>query len=256
MARQAIQTTLLGPAQAPCLVIIPALNEEHTIAEVVQGARSHLPFADILVIDDGSRDNTAAEARRAGAIVLRLPYNLGIGGAVQTGFKFAHRHSYEYVARVDADGQHDPRDLSLLLGAVQHQEADVAIGTRFEHALPDRATSFLRRLGTWGFARLVSFLTGQPASDTTSGLQCLNRSAVECLAAYYPQDYPEVEGRIVLHRAGLRVLEMPVVMHPRNNGRSSITPPRAVYYVVKVLLATLMAMVRETPYVGRGLDAA
>ncbi len=256
MAREAVANRLLGPAHAACLVIIPALNEELTIAKVVEDVRRHLPSADVVVVDDGSRDNTAAASRQAGATVLRLSYNLGIGGAVQTGFKFAHHAGYEYVVRVDADGQHDPQDLPQLLERVRRQEADVVIGSRFNHAIPDRATTFMRRLGSWSFARLVSFLTGQPASDTTSGLQCLNRRAIACLAGYYPQDYPEVEGRIVLHRAGLRVLEVPVVMRPRNGGRSSITPPRAVYYMVKVFLATLMAAIREAPYVGGGLDAS
>lgn len=255
MAWQATYTGLLGPAHAVCLVIIPAFNEEPNIAEVVKGIRSCLPFADILVIDDGSQDHTADVARQAGAVVLRLPYNLGIGGAVQTGFKFAHLLGYECVARVDADGQHDPHDLPRLLNIVRTQQADVAIGSRFDHITPDRATSVLRRLGCWGFGHLVGLLTGQPASDTTSGLQCLNRRAVACLARYYPQDYPEVEGRIVLHRAGLRVREVPVIMRPRNGGRSSITAPRAVYYVFKVLLATLMATVRETP-AGRSPHAA
>ncbi|MFQ5854514.1 MAG: glycosyltransferase family 2 protein [Anaerolineae bacterium] len=255
MAWQATQGGLLGPAQAVCLVIMPAFNEKLNIADVVKGTRSHLPLADIIVVDDGSRDGTAEAARRAGAIVLRLPYNLGIGGAVQTGFKFAHRVGYQYVARIDADGQHNPEDLPRLLDIVRRQQADVVIGSRFEHASRDQATSTPRRFGCWGFGRLVRLLTGQPASDTTSGLQCLNRRAVACLAKDYPQDYPEVEGRIILHRAGLRVLEVPVVMRPRNDGRSSITPPRAVYYVFKVLLATLMAAVREMPY-GRSVDAA
>jgi glycosyltransferase involved in cell wall biosynthesis len=243
------------PAQAACLVIVPALNEELTIAEVVQDARSHLPAADILVIDDGSRDNTAQAAGTAGAMVLSLPYNLGIGGAVQTGFKFAHRFGYDYVLRLDADGQHDPQDLVGLLDMVQRRQVDVSIGSRFQHAIPDRATSRTRRLGSWGFARLVGTLTRQPVSDTTSGLQCLNRTAIQCLAADYAQDYPEVEGRIILHRAGLRVREVPVVMRPRSNGQSSITYPRAVYYVAKVLLATLMAVIRETPYARRHLNA-
>lgn len=255
MAWQATQGRLLGPAHAVCLVIVPAFNEELSIADVVKGTRSHLPFADIIAVDDGSRDNTAEAARRAGATVLRLPYNLGIGGAVQTGFKFAHRIGYEYVVRIDADGQHNPADLPRLLDIVRRQQADVVIGSRFEHASSQRVTSAPRRFGCWGFGHLVRLLTGQPASDTTSGLQCLNRRAVACLAQHYPQDYPEVEGRIILHRAGLRVQEVPVIMRPRNDGHSSITPPRAVYYVVKVLLATLMAAVREMPY-RRRADAA
>lgn len=246
MAQQTTHTTaFLGPADSACLVVIPAFNEERNIAEVVRATRSHLPLADILVVDDGSHDNTAEEARRAGATVLRLPFNLGIGGAVQTGFKFAEHLGYEYVARLDADGQHNPQDLPRLLDLLHRQPIDVVVGTRFGHAASEPATSRLRRYACWSFGLLVRLLTGQPTSDTTSGLQCLNRRATACLAEYYPQDYPEVEGRIVLHRAGLRVQEAPVTMRPRHAGRSSITPPRAVYYVFKVVLATLMATVRE-----------
>ena len=242
-------------SRAALLVIVPAYNEAANIAYVVEGVRQDVPYADVLVVDDGSCDGTGQAARRAGAVVLSLPFNLGIGGAVQAGFKFAHRLGYPFAARMDADGQHNPRDLHTLLEVVRSGVSDVAVGSRFAHAVPDRATPFIRRVGCLGFAIVVSGLTGQPARDTTSGMQCLNRRALACFSHYYPQDYPEVEARIILHRARLRVVEVPVVMRPRRAGRSSINRPRAVYYVFKVLLATLIAAVRE-PWTEGGLEYA
>jgi glycosyltransferase involved in cell wall biosynthesis len=201
-----------------------------------------------VVVDDGSTDETAAVARRAGADVLALPYNLGIGGAVQTGLKFAARKDYAFIIRVDGDGQHYVADIPRLLALVQRGVADVAIGSRFCPGEETYRPPLARRLGIRFFSRLISFLTGQPAYDPTSGMQCLNRRALRVLAQCYPQDYPEVEARILFHRAGLRVIETPAHMLPRPAGNSSITNVRAIYYMLKVTLATLITFLRRGPH--------
>ncbi len=227
------------------LVVIPAFNEEDSIAQVVRQVKEE-GLGDVLVVDDGSADDTARAARRAGAMVLHLPYNLGIGGAVQAGFKYALEAGYSYVARMDGDGQHDAGEVRNLLQVVRKGTADVAIGSRF---LPGERTyipSRGRALGIRWFAAIVSWITGEPVSDPTSGMQAFNRRACEIFAREYPQDYPEVEARIKLHRAGLRVVEVPARMNPRASGVSSITNPRAVYYAFKVSLATLLAALRKS----------
>lgn len=237
------------------LVIVPAFNEEANIAQVVRGIRAVLrgaegwPLAatEVLVIDDGSNDGTADVAQAAGALVLRLPYNLGIGGAVQAGFKFACRRGYAFAGRMDGDGQHDPADLARLLQAVLVGQADVAIGSRFHGGPASYRVPLARRLGIRLFAGLVSLLTRRRVTDPTSGLQAVNRRAIEFLARAYPQDYPEIEARILLHRAGLTAIELPAVMAPRRGGVSSINHWRGAYYMVKVLLAVLITAVKKIP---------
>jgi glycosyltransferase involved in cell wall biosynthesis len=229
------------------LLIIPAYNESGCIADVVARARETLPGADVLVIDDGSLDNTAEVAERAGAFALSHPFNLGIGGTVQTGLKFARVMGYDYVARIDGDGQHDPRELLRLLAAVQEGRADVAVGSRF---LADKVTMEIplaRRLGIQLFAREVSLITGHRATDTTSGMTVMNRRAVQVLARQMPQDYPEVESRIILHGAGLKTMEIPVHMGERLAGTSSINSWRSIYYALKVSIAVLLTAMKEAP---------
>jgi len=215
------------------LLIIPAYNEQGCIQEVVLSAREVLPHIDVLVIDDGSADNTAHKARLAGALVVRHPFNLGVGGAVQTGLKFAQRMGYDIVLRMDGDGQHDSQFLPLLLAPVQIGQADVVVGSRFMDGQTDMKISFLRRLGIRMFAQEVSLLTGQRVTDTTSGLMAMNRRAVDLLAAHMPQDYPEVESRIILHGAGLITEEVPTQMRERMAGITSINSWRSVYYALK-----------------------
>jgi hypothetical protein len=229
------------------LLIIPAYNESGCIGEVVERARQTLPDADILVIDDGSTDDTAAVAERAGAFAITNPFNLGIGGTVQTGLKFARKMGYDYVARIDGDGQHDPQELLRLLASVQSGRSDVAIGSRF---LADKLTMeipLVRRLGIQLFAREVSLLTGNRATDTTSGMTVMNRRAVQLLALQMPQDYPEVESRIILHGAGLKTEEIPVHMGERLAGTSSINSWRSIYYALKVSIAVLLTAMKEAP---------
>jgi glycosyltransferase involved in cell wall biosynthesis len=241
-----LEAFVLPYVPSSVLIIIPAYNEEACVADVVRRVRES-GFPRVLVVDDGSSDRTAAEASSAGASVLSLPYNLGIGGAVQAAIKFALQAGYSCAVRIDSDGQHDIQEAQKLLRAVQDGEADVAIGSRFIPGYQTYIPPLSRSLGIRWFAALVSWIIGTPVYDTTSGMQAMNRRALTVLAENYPQDYPEVEARILLSRAGLRVVEIPVHMAPRAAGMSSITYMRAVYYMLKVTLATLVAALRQVP---------
>lgn len=229
------------------LVLIPAYNEQAAIGQVVSGARDAVPYADVLVIDDGSIDNTAQAAESAGAFVVRHPFNLGIGGAVQTGLKFAQRGDYDVVVRLDGDGQHNPSDIPMLHAILQADHVDVVFGSRFLDTTRSMQIPFLRWLGICTFAALVSLLTGRRATDTTSGFFAINRRAVDALVAYMPQDYPEVESRIVLHKAGLNTLELPARMGARLSGVSSINSWRSIYYALKVSVAVLIGALKDIP---------
>jgi glycosyltransferase involved in cell wall biosynthesis len=200
------------------VAIVPALNEERTVGRIIDELRAFDSGLDVVVVDDGSVDRTAEAARARGARVLCLPFNLGIGGAVQTGFRFAFENDYDIVVRVDGDGQHDPAQLSRVLDPVIRGDADIAVGSRF---------------------------AGQRVTDTTSGFQALNRQGIELFAHDYPHDYPEVEAMVLLFRHRLRLVEVPVEMRERAGGRSSITALRSVYYMVKVLLAIFVGMFRR-----------
>ncbi|HLZ08715.1 MAG TPA: glycosyltransferase family 2 protein, partial [Chloroflexota bacterium] len=228
------------------LLVIPALNEERCIGTVVRRAREVLRGADVLVIDDGSTDGTRREAEKAGAIVVSHPFNLGIGGAVQTGLKFAQRAGYDFVMRIDADGQHDPAKLEEMLSIVRSGRADVAIGSRFLAESLDMKISPVRRIGIELFRWEVSVITGRRVTDTTSGMIVLNRRAIGVLAVHMPQDYPEVEMRIILHVAGLRTEEVAVRMSERMAGVSSIGSWNSFYYAVKVSIAVVLTAIKES----------
>lgn len=228
------------------LIVIPAYNEADSIGIVVAQARRAFSVADILVIDDGSTDATAAVARRAGAQVITLPFNLGIGGAVQSGYRFAVNHDYRLVARIDGDGQHDPAQLAPLLQRVSSGDADLVVGSRHLAAGGYRA-SRTRFWGTRFFAALVSLITRQRFTDVTSGFMALNRQTAAFLAENAPGDYPEIESLVLLCRAGYRVEEMPVTMQARLAGQSSIRVLDAFYYVVKILLAIVIGLLRRVP---------
>ena len=223
------------------LIIVPAYNEEACIGQVIDGIKDSVSFADIVVINDGSADATAAVARGSGARVLDLPHNLGIGGAVQTGYKLADRLGYDVVVRLDGDGQHDPSAIPRLLEPVLYGATDVAFGSRFceQRAGAYRPTRF-RRIGIQFFAALITLITGQQTFDATSGMLCANRAAIRCFARYHPQDYPEVESHILLHKVGLRKMEIPVTMNPRIAGHSSINLLASIYYAFKVSLALVI----------------
>ena len=226
------------------LVIIPAWNEAGSVGAVVRRVLQVLPEATALVVDDGSTDTTAAEADDAGATVVRLPYNLGIGGAVQTGFQYALARGFDVALQVDADGQHPPEEIPKLLDALARGDTDLILGSRFVEDTGYRAP-LGRRLGIWLFARLLSLLCGQRLTDTTSGFRAANLPAIAHLAEMYACDYPEVESLVTLHRAGFKVAEVPVRMAARSGGKSSIDPVRGLYYIVKVILAALVDAVAK-----------
>jgi hypothetical protein len=226
------------------LAIVPALNEERAIGGVIDEIAAFDPMFDVLVIDDGSHDRTAENAIAHGARVVRLPYNLGIGGSVQTGFRYAFTHGYDLVARIDGDGQHDPSQLAALIPVVLQDEADICVGSRFAGSGGYRSSG-TRRLGIRILAGTVSLFTRQRVTDTTSGFQVLNRRAIALFAEDYPHDYPEVEAAVMLHKHRLRLAEAPVTMRERAHGSSSITALRSVYYMAKVLLAVSVAMFRR-----------
>ena len=228
------------------IALVPALNEEGTIATVIAELRAFDSDLEILVIDDGSHDRTADVARRSGARVLRLPFNLGIGGAVQTGFRYAFENGFELAVRVDGDGQHDPSQLAAVVEPVARGATDIAVGSRYLGARGDGyRSSATRRVGIRLLARVVSLLTRQRITDPTSGFQALNRKAITLFAADYPHDYPEVEAVVLVERHRLRLVEVPIAMRPRTAGRSSIRTLSSVYYMVKVLLALFVGSFRR-----------
>ena len=226
------------------IAIVPALNEEGNVAGVIAEIRAFDPGFAVVVVDDGSADRTAAVAAKAGAHVLKLPFNLGIGGAVQTGFRYAFEQGYDLAVRVDGDGQHDPSQLGAILDPVLADRADIVVGSRFSGAEGFRS-SRLRRAGIRLLAWTVSALVHQRVTDTTSGFQALNRNGIRLFAADYPHDYPEVEATVMVVRHRLRLAEVPVTMRERGAGRSSITALRSIYYMVKVLLAIFVGLFRR-----------
>jgi len=215
------------------------------VGRVVEELRAFDPELDVVVIDDGSTDATAERAAAAGAAVVRLPFNLGIGGAVQTGFKYALEHGYDTVIRLDGDGQHDPRQIPQLLGPLERDEADVVVGSRFANGDGEYKPPFARRAGIRRFAQVVSLLTRQKLTDTTSGFQAVNARAIRLFAADYPHDYPEVEAAVMVVRHRLRIHEVPARMRIRETGSSSITTLRSLYYAIKVTLALLVGVFRR-----------
>jgi len=234
-----------GLAELRRVAIVPALNEEHALPQVIDELRAFDPGMDIVVVDDGSLDRTAEVAEAKGARVLRLPFNLGIGGAVQTGFRFAFENGYDIAVRVDGDGQHDPSQLARVVEPVLRGDADIAVGSRFAADEAGYRSSRTRRVGIRLLAWVVSRIVGQRVTDTTSGFQVLNREGIALFAHDYPHDYPEVEATVMVFRHRLRLCEVPVSMRERGGGRSSITALRSIYYMVKVLLAIFVGMFRR-----------
>jgi glycosyltransferase involved in cell wall biosynthesis len=230
------------------LAIVPAYNEQGMVGRVVREIQRQAPGFDVLVVDDGSRDATAAEAEAGGAIVLRHPFNTGIGGAMQSGFKYALRHDYDVAAQVDGDGQHKPAHLPELLAKLQTSgdEADMVCGSRFRGD-PGYKVPFGRRVGNLIFSVVLTAICRQRITDPTSGFRMTNRRGIELFARDYPHDYPEVEAILMLHYNRLRIHEVPVRMNARGFGRSSIDYPQSAYYMAKVLLALFVGLFRRRP---------
>jgi glycosyltransferase involved in cell wall biosynthesis len=226
------------------LAIVPALNEEANVGRVIGELRAFDPGMEVVVVDDASADETASVAARHGAHVVRLPFNLGIGGAVQTGYRYAFEHGFDVAVQVDGDGQHDPAQLPAILAPLLAGEADMVVGSRFVGNGEFRSTA-TRRIGIRIFARVVSAVVGQRVTDTTSGFRAVNRQGIALFAADYPHDYPEVEATVMCVKHKLRLREVPVSMRARGGGRSSITGPRSIYYMAKVLLAIFVGLFRR-----------
>jgi len=236
------------------LAIVPAYNEAGAIAATVAEIREHAPDFDVLVVDDGSTDDTAARAGAAGGVVVRHPFNLGIGGAMQTGYQYADERGYDVAVQVDGDGQHDPRCIAALLRTLrERREINMVTGSRFVEVTEDGfRTSMPRRLGIRIFARVLSMIVGQPVTDPTSGFRMVDRRGIELFARDYPHDYPEVEAVLLLHFHRLRSTEVPVRMRARQTGVSSINASRSVYYMTKVLLAIFVGLLRARPVIEPG----
>jgi glycosyltransferase involved in cell wall biosynthesis len=229
------------------LAIVPAYNEEDMIDRVVRDIHRHAPAFNVLVVDDGSVDSTAMRAEEGGAIVLRHPFNIGIGGAMQSGYKYALAHGYDVAVQVDGDGQHKSEYLPEMLDALRTGgEADMVYGTRFRGD-PGYRVPFGRRLGNLIFSLVLSAITRQKITDPTSGFRMVNRRGIELFARDYPHDYPEVEAILMLHNNRLRIHEVQVRMNARGFGRSSIDYPRAAYYMMKVMLALFVGLLRRRP---------
>ena len=227
------------------LILIPAYNEGQRIGAVVQRVRETYPQYDVVVVNDGSRDDTARAARAAGAEVVSHPFNMGYGVAIQTGYKYALRHGCEYLVQMDGDGQHDPGCIPQLLAPVVSGETDFVLGSRF---LGDASyePSLARRLGMGFFRALISGLIGQRITDTTSGFQAFNRQVIGYFTTeVFPCDYPDADMLLTLHRAGFRIHEVPVRMHASSSGKSMHSGWKPLYYMFKMLLSIFVTLLRE-----------
>lgn len=225
--------------------VVPAYNEEETVATVVGDLKGRYPRAEIIVINDHSSDRTAARARAAGAVVLDMPFNVGIGGAVQTGFLYALRQGYKFVVQVDGDGQHPVSQVAALVNAVGYQGYNLAVGSRFPAQGSYRMPIF-RYLGSVLLSRLITAITGVSVRDCTSGFRAYDAKALAYFAQHYPQDYPEPEAIVLSVEANLEMVEVGVEMNPRVAGISSINLIGSVYYMAKTLVAILVKGLRMT----------
>jgi glycosyltransferase involved in cell wall biosynthesis len=228
---------------ARCLVIVPAYNESGSIAAVVNGLKEQLPEVDVVVIDDGSVDRTYQYVPKS-ATVIRLPFNLGIGGAMQTGYRYAQQCGYDVAIQVDGDGQHPPTEVARLISHLLENDFDMVVGSRFKDTIAYRQS--LSRMFGIHFLRLwIHLLTGRRFSDCTSGFRVGNRKVIDCYAHWYPTDYPEPEVLVLLTNQKLRVEELQVHMEQRVSGETSIPFHRGLFYVAKVAVAVLLDKMRD-----------
>lgn len=225
------------------LILIPALNEEGSISQVVGEVRHVAPTAAVLVVDDCSTDSTRGQALAAGAEVLSLPHHLGLGGCVQAGYKLAYELGYHYVIRVDGDGQHDPQYIPEILRVLRESGCHMVIGSRF-YEQNGQHTSLVRAIGIHVFRAVLRPILGRPVRDPTSGFVGVNRQALEVFSKSFPLEYPEIEALVVLQRRRFRFQEVPCIMRPRRTGRSTITAVKSLYYIVHVLLGVFVNILK------------
>lgn len=222
-----------------CLLIIPAYNEAENIEKVVDNIVQNYPEYDYIIVNDGSKDNTEKICLKNGYCVLNLPINLGIGGAVQTGYCYARDNDYDVAVQIDGDGQHDVGYLAEMIKLIENGQADVVIGSRFVEK-EGFQSSQIRRIGIKFLSGLAKMLTGVRVKDITSGYRAVNRMFINIFAEDYPSDYPEPEAMVIAAVYGGKIREYPVVMRERENGESSITLKKSVYYMIKVTLAMMI----------------
>jgi glycosyltransferase involved in cell wall biosynthesis len=226
------------------LVIVPAYNEEENVGRVISDLKENFSEGEVLVIDDGSYDRTAEIAKSAGVKVLCHPFNLGIGGAVQTGYRYGVLYNYDVAIQFDGDGQHFASEIKKILSPILNNEADVVIGSRF--LVPENYRApFFRRLGIAFFSSLLKLTVGVNVKDPTSGFRAINKRAMMFFYERYPEDYPEVESIVLLKKKGFRIREVPVRMKQREGGKSSITLFASIYYMIKVSLAILIDLLKR-----------
>lgn len=226
------------------LIIIPAYNEEENIEKTVEAIQRNAKDFDYVIVNDCSVDNTKKICEERGFNVINLPINLGIGGAVQTGYKYAFLNDYDVAVQVDGDGQHDPEFLSIMSDYLMRNKLDMVIGSRFI-TKEGFQSSTMRRMGIKFFSVLIKVLTGHLITDPTSGLRMAGRNVIEIFSRDYPRDYPEPESVVAVLRREYKVEEIPVIMHERTGGVSSISPKKSIYYMVKVTLAILIERIRK-----------
>ncbi len=228
------------------IVIVPCFNEEGAVGDVIRGVHTHVPGVPVLVIDDCSVDGTISVARDSGASVLALPHHLGLGGCVQAGYKLAHELGFQYVIRIDGDGQHDPRDIPRIYEKLKSTGCEMVIGSRFVTSNGSR-TGLLRSLGIAFFRAVLRPILGKPVLDPTSGFVGVNRQALGVFSRSFPLEYPEIEALVVLQRKRFRFEEVPCKMRPRTTGRSSITALKSLYYIAHVLLGVFVNVLKSRP---------
>lgn len=224
------------------LFIIPAYNEQETIIDTIRDIQSHAPDADYIVINDCSKDRTREILQREQICYIDLPVNLGIGGGVQTGYRYALEQGYDIAIQFDGDGQHDAAYIKNLIAPIENGQADVVIGSRFI-SKEGFQSSALRRFGISFLSALIRFLCGVRVKDVTSGMRAVNRKMIEEYAHNYAQDYPEPEAILTAGLMKARIQEVPVRMHERQGGTSSINAIRSVYYMIKVSIALVMTRI-------------
>lgn len=227
------------------LIIIPAYNEEGSIEKVAKGIKKEIPFADILVVNDCSTDRTSEIVEGLpGVNLVNLPMNLGIGGAMQTGYIYAYENHYDYAMQIDGDGQHEPAEAKKLIKTISEESIDMVIGSRFLEKT-EYQQSFFRRLGISIFELMIKIIVGQKITDSTSGFRLVNKKIIKEFSKYYPTDYPEVEVLVHLSNKGYKFKEVSVKMTNREHGSSSITTIKSVYYMIKVLYSMIISKMRK-----------